>query len=88
MKHTDNLNNQVVIQDASSNYIESDKTEKIPKRKIYKKNLMYTKAVSFWPEIFGTSSLSANKNFVKNFFKSISEPTFPFIKFPFFSIEI
>ena len=67
-----NLNNQVVIQDASSNYIESDKTEKIPKRKIYKKNLMYTKAVSFWPEIFGTSSLSANKNFVKNFFKSIS----------------
>ena len=29
------------------------------------------KVINFWPEIFGTSSLSANKNFVKNFFKSI-----------------
>ena len=67
-----NLNNQVVIQDVSTYYIELDKIEKKPKRKIYKKNLLYTKAINFWPEIFGTSSLSANKNFVKNFFKSIS----------------
>ena len=67
-----NLNNQGVIQDVSSNFIEFNKTEKIPKIKKYKRNLLYTKVVSFWPEIFGTSSLSANKNFVKSFFKSIS----------------
>ena len=43
----------------------------MPKKKNYKKNLFYMKVINFWPEIFGTSSLSANKNFVKNFFKSI-----------------
>ena len=66
-----NLNNQAVIQDSSSNFIEINKKKIIPKRKFYKNNWLYKRTISFWPEIFGTSSLSANKSFLKNFFKSI-----------------
>ena len=74
-----NLNSQAVIQDFSSHYFEFNKKKIIPKRKAYKKNLLYMKAISFWPEIFGTSSLSANKNLVKKFFKSIKRNKWRFL---------
>lgn len=66
-----NLNNQALIQDFSCNFIEINKRKIIPKIKSYKKNLLYKKIINFWPEIFGTSSLSVNKSFLKKFFKSI-----------------
>ena len=38
--------------------------------KVYKQSFLYKKIMNFWPEIYGTSSLSGNMNILKSFFMS------------------
>ena len=55
------LKKNILIQDKINNY-----------NNFLKNNNLYKKFINFWPEIYGTSFLSGNINFLKKFFKYIN----------------
>ena len=66
------LKKKIVIQDNCFIYLEKYKKKILNKNKFYKKFTLYNNIISFWPEIYGTSCISGNKQIFKSFFKKIS----------------
>ena len=66
------LKKKIVIQDNCFLYLEKYKKKILNKSKFYKKFTLYNNIISFWPEIYGTSCISGNKQIFKSFFKKIS----------------
>ena len=62
----------ILVQDNCVNYDENIKKKFNFKYKIYKNSFLYKKIINFWPEIYGTSSLSGNINILSSFFKDIN----------------
>ena len=67
-----NLDNKILIQDQCSNYNEGKKITSKYIHKKYKKKFLYKKMINFWPEIYGTSSLSGHSSILKSFFKKLN----------------
>ena len=63
---------KILLQDKCLNYNESKKIKIEYMHKVYKQSFLYKKIMNFWPEIYGTSSLSGNMNILKSFFKKVS----------------
>ena len=63
---------KILLQDKCLNYNESKKIKFKYMHKVYKQSFLYKKIMNFWPEIYGTSSLSGNMNVLKSFFKKVS----------------
>ena len=67
-----NLDNKILIQDECLNYNEEEKTTSNYIHKKYKKFFLYKKIINFWPEIYGTSSLSGHSDILKSFFRKLN----------------
>jgi glycosyltransferase involved in cell wall biosynthesis len=66
------LSEKILLQDECQNYNEFKKTKNKHTHKGYKRWFLYKTIINFWPEIYGTSSLSGNINILKSFFKEVS----------------
>ena len=66
-----NLNKKILLQDKCDNFDEYKKKNLKYRHKIYKQSTLYKKIINFWPEIYGTSSLSGNMKILQSFFKGV-----------------
>jgi len=67
-----NLNDEIIIQDECCNYDPMRKLITNYSHKNYKSFFLYKKMINFWPEIYGTSSISGNSKILKSFFKKVN----------------
>ena len=66
------LSEKILLQDECLNYNEFKKIKNKHNHKEYKRWPLYKAIINFWPEIYGTSSLSGNIDILKSFFKEVS----------------
>ena len=67
-----NLNDEIIIQDGCCNFDSKKRLMTNYIHKKYKSYFLYKKIINFWPEIYGTSSISGNLKILKSFFKKIN----------------
>jgi len=67
-----NLDKKILVQDKCIYYNENKKTKIKYSHNLFKRNSFYNKIVNFWPEVYGTSSLSGNMEILKYFFNDVS----------------
>ena len=67
-----NLNNEILLQDKCYNYDEINEKQTNYIHNKYKQSFLYKKTINFWPEIYGTSSLSGHTKILRSFFKEIN----------------
>lgn len=73
------LQKKILIQDKCINYNENKKTNKKYNYKLLKHSFLYKNIINFWPEIYGTSSLSGNMEILKSFFNEVSLQKWKFL---------
>ncbi len=65
------LKQQKLLMDKHDIYYESKKKKYKHNLKVYKEKILYKNFINFWPEIYGTSSLSGNMKILGFFFKNL-----------------
>lgn len=66
------LKKEILLQDRCTLYSEKKSVYYKNNDKFYKKFFLYKNLINFWPEIYGTSSLSGNMQILESFFKDVS----------------
>ena len=67
-----NISDEIVVQDECCYYNSEKKLVTDYPHKKYKSFFLFKKIINFWPEIYGTSSISGNSKILKSFFKKVN----------------